>query len=128
LVYRQRTAKQEALSEIALHSLKDLQLRRCLDPLSNGRNAEPMGKLDHRLAQSGIPAVAVTPGNVAAIDLELAEWNFAQLRQRAVAGAEIVDRKGHTQSAQLPCCVPGQRDVGENLILGDFEDQARPVV
>src|SRR5580692_9686206 len=65
--------------------------------------------------------------DVAAIDLELAERQLPQPRQRRIAGAEIVERQRAAQAAQLLGDVIGELEVVQNLVLRHFEDEAGPI-
>ena len=97
------------------------------DALGHGHQLEALGELDDGLAQPAIDLVVVAIADIAAVDLELAERQLPQPRQRRIAGAEIVQRQRAAQAAQLLGDVIGKLEVVQNLVLGDFEDEARPI-
>ena len=79
-------------------------------PSATVLRSKRLAELDDGLAQAGIDVVDVAIGDVAAIDLQLAERQLPQPRQRRIAGAEIVERQSAIQRAQL---------IGD--VIGDLE-------
>ena len=98
---RHRLGEQIALADVAADALQLVALVRGLDAFGDGLEAEALGQFDDGLAQAGIHLVQVAIGDIAAVDLELAERQLPQPRQRRIAGAEIVERERAIQRAQL---------------------------
>ncbi len=96
------------------------------DALGDGLELETFGQLDDGLAQPGIDAIDMAVCDIAPVDLELAERQLPQPRQRRVAGAEIVERERTGKRTQLIGDVVGDLEILHRLVLGDFEDETRP--
>ena len=97
---RHRLAEQEALAEIAAHAHQRHRVGGFFDAHGDGDAAEIMREIDHRLAQRRIDLVGAAVGDEGAVELEFGERQFAELRQRRLAAAEIVDRQPHIERLQ----------------------------
>ena len=67
------------------------------------------------------PAVGVDARHQTAVDLDEVDGQRAQMAQRAVAGGEVVDRRGHAEFLE-----PAQRlrhlgDVAQRGVLGELD-------
>jgi hypothetical protein len=63
------------------------------DAFGDGLEPEAFGEFDDGFAQPAIDAIGIAIGDIAPIDLEFAERQLPQPRQRRIAGAEIVERQ-----------------------------------
>src|SRR6478735_562632 len=90
---RHRLCKQIALPDLATDGLQLVALMHRFDALRDGPQTEAAAELDNRLTQTCIEMVNIAVGDVAAIDLELAERQLLQPHKRGITGAEIVDRQ-----------------------------------
>ncbi len=64
------------------------------------------------------------PRREAAVDLDLVEAQLHELRQRRIAGAEIVECDTHAGAAQILYHLAGDFDVADRRAFGDFDFQA----
>src|SRR5581483_5809052 len=62
-------------------------------------------------------------GDEAAVDLELVEREAAEVRERRVAGTEVVDREPDAERLERAERLTGRVDVVEEHALGDLEAQ-----
>jgi hypothetical protein len=72
------------------------------------------------LHSPGIDAVEVAIADIAMVDLQLAERQLPQPRQRRIAGAKIVERQRAIELTQLVGDVVGDLEIVERFVLGDF--------
>ena len=79
---RHRFCEQIALPDLATDGLQLVALVRRFDALRHGPQAEAAAELDNRLAQTCIEMVHIAVRDVAAVDLELAEWQLLQPHKR----------------------------------------------
>jgi len=100
---RHRLGEEIALSDVAADALQLVTFVRGLDPLGHGLESKTPRELHDGLANAGIDAVDMAVGDVATIDLELAEGQLAQTRQRGVASAE------NHRARACNCTPAGQR-------------------
>ena len=118
LVGRDRAAEQEALAEAAAERAQGVGLLGLLDALGDQHQAQRLAHGHDRLQQRAVLARVAGEG---AVDLQDVHREPAQVAQRRVAGAEVVDREPDAEPAQglqaLGLGVADQRG------LGDLEDQ-----
>src|SRR5208337_5163703 len=95
--------------------------------LGNGLEPETLAKLDDRLAQARIDAVDVAIGDVAAIDLELAEGQLAQPGKRGIARAEIVERQSAVERPQGIGNIVCDIEIMNDLVFRHLHDEAGPI-
>ena len=126
VLLRHRLGEQVALADADAEALQLVALVRGLDAFADRLEAEPPRQLDDRLEQAFLDLVTMAVGDVGAIDLELAERQLAQPRQRRISGAEVVDRQAAALTAQLVRDLLRHREIVDDLILGDFEDETGP--
>src|SRR5579859_2954073 len=102
------SAEQEALAEVALLTLEATQLVRLLDPLPERLEPERLAKLDQALDDRCGFARGGDPSDERAVDLDRVEREGAEVGERAVAGAEVVDRDPHPHLLEggKPCGGP----------------------
>src|SRR5690606_16578946 len=87
-----------ALDVLAALGNDELQLVEGLDALDSGFHAERFGQADDRGDDLGAVLVLLGAGiNEALVDLDLVERGGAQVAERRIAGAEIVEREAHAE-------------------------------
>ena len=97
-------------------------------PMPTASAAEAVGEIDHGLADRRIDLVGAAADDERAVELHLGERQLLELRQRSIALAEVVDREPDVVLGELLAQVVGERDLGDDLLFGDVDHQARPVV
>ena len=101
LRFGHRLSQIGTLPGVAIHALQGPQVRLVLHAVGDRHDSEVMRQLDGRPADAGILGVAGTAVDEAAVELQLAEGQLAQPRERGEALAEIVDRERDAVDAQL---------------------------
>ena len=99
-----------------------------LDAFGDDGEIESPAKLAKHLAQPGIDLVDIAIGDIGAVDLEFAERQLLQPGERRIAGAEIVERERAMARLQLPGHLVGELEIVDDLVFGDFEHEARPIL
>jgi hypothetical protein len=116
-----RAAEQIALDLMAAFLPEDFGLRLILDPFRQRFHAQRIGqrrdRADHRIGVA--PQRQVT--DKALVDLELVEGEGAQIAERGIAGAEIVERDADAERAQAVQGFECLFDIGDEDAFGDFE-------
>ena len=115
----------EALGHGAAQVGQPAHLERAFDTLGHQGQAQRLTVAHHRARQ--LPAgVGITQlGHQRAGDLQDVDGQAAQVRQRGVAGAHIVDGDVHPGALQRVELGDAAVQVLEHRVLGDLEDQAR---
>ena len=81
---------------------------------------------DHRLHDGGVLRVVAEAAHEGLVDLQHVHREPPQVRERRVAGAEVVDRQLHAERLEPPEGGDGDVDVVHEDALGDLEaDVAR---
>src|SRR5690349_21665176 len=99
-----RRAEQEALADLAAELQEELALRLVLDPFGDHLHAERACEREdraHDCAGTRIARRARELGDERAVDLERLQRELMQIRERGVAGAEIVERDRDARAAEL---------------------------
>nr|WP_281533998.1 hypothetical protein [Cryobacterium breve] len=96
-----------------------------LDPLGHHPQAQAVGEVDARRHHCGGALVAVQRGHEGAVELELVDREFAEVGERAVPDAEVVDGDADAAGAQSPEDVARAAPVVEQERLGDLEHERR---
>ena len=87
--------------------------------------AEIVGEADD-VGADGLGAPVAELADQAPVDLDRAQMQAVEVAEAGIAGAEIVERDGHAQPAQLLELVVHARVVVEQHVLGELElDQRR---
>src|SRR3569623_942117 len=120
---RNRFAEEVTLHFIAAFRRNIIKLRDSLHALGRSTHAEALSEADDRpddhLRAFSIRQIA----NERLIDLQLVEREAAQIAQRRVAGAEIIQRDPQTERAKLVQCLCRLDIVREQNGLRDFKLQ-----
>src|SRR5450755_911075 len=117
----ERTAEQESLTGVAVLLLQLAQLGLVLDPLAECLEAEDLAELYERVYERLGLARCGDAGDEGAIDLQRIYRELAQVSQRAVAGAEVVDRDPHAQCFEHSQPLRSGVGVAHQRRLGDLE-------
>ena len=89
--------EQESLAGVAVLALECSQLGSVLDALTEGFETQRLAELDERVDQCWDSREDAIAGDERAVDFESVDRELAQVGERAVAGAEVVDRDPHTE-------------------------------
>jgi hypothetical protein len=123
---RHRLTEQEALAVVAAHADQGERVGCFLDADRHGHAVEIMREVDDGLAQRRIDLVGAAIGDEGAVELELGKRQRLEPYQRRIAAAEVVDRKLDVEMRELRGKIGRQREIGDDLLLGDVDDEARP--
>jgi len=99
-------------------------LRLGLDAFRRRRHAERAGDADHRLDDDDVLVTLRQIRHERPVDLDLVERKAAQIAQRGIAGAEIIERDPHAEA--LDPAQRGKRILGvlHEDAFGDLELEA----
>ena len=110
-----------ALGRVAAELAQHGELGVVLDPLRDGSEPEVACEVEDRAHHEGVLRIAPEPVHERPVHLERRRRIAAQLAQRRVPGAEVVDRDRHAQVEQL---VDGPaRGVVDHHVLGYLDGQ-----
>ena len=104
-------------SELAQHG----ELPLILDALCDNLYAERATDHDHRLHESGVEVIRPQALNKRLVNLQLIDWKPAQVCERRVTSAEVVDRHAHPDVPQLVEHGGEEINVLHQYRLGDLE-------
>src|SRR5208283_3238061 len=96
-----RPGHQEPLAVAAAHLAQGGELARLLDALGDDLQAEVAADLHHGPGQQGERVVVAEAGHERGIDLDDVQRQLAQVRQRGVPSAKVIDGHLDTQPVQL---------------------------
>ena len=85
------------------------------------RHARGVGQVDGGPDDRGGTRVVGHRLHERAVELQLVDRQLAQVGQRGVAGAEVVDRDADAERAQLAEDLAGPLAVGHQEVLGDLQ-------
>src|SRR3954453_71862 len=122
----ERGREEVAPADVAAQAGHGIELALELDALGDDLHVERAAQLDHRADQSRVGRVLAEVLHERAVHLHGVDRELAQVGERRVAGAEVVDRDPH---AELPQCLEVANDRSAILHqhgLGDLEHQVRP--
>nr|GEU28309.1 hypothetical protein [Tanacetum cinerariifolium] len=123
---RHRFRKQIALAVVAAGVGQQIALLRGFHAFRNHFQAQLVGHDDDRFRQGHVARVRRQVAGERAVDFQVIDIELFQVRQRRIAGAEIVERDLDAGVAQLQQLVAdGGVDV-EQQPLGDFHHQRLP--
>src|ERR1700730_1319466 len=97
-----RPSEEIALHLVAKLTFKEREFGRSLDPLGEDRKIERAAEPKHRAHDRGRLLVDIDRLDEGAVDLDLIEWKGSQIRQRRVAGTEIVHRDSNPKHLNSP--------------------------
>jgi endoglucanase len=126
---RHRSRVEEALGPVAMQVAEDVCALGRLHPLGHSRQPERVGELQDRLGQGPVRAIGPIRAFAAEglVDLEDVHRQPAQVRERRVAGAEVVDRYPDAPAAErlqpLHHLVRLRLRRRDHRRLGDLHDQ-----
>ncbi|ESU47394.1 hypothetical protein P376_4633 [Streptomyces sp. HCCB10043] len=121
LLRRHRGRHQPALHRVAPQIPQPLPGRVVLDALGDDDQAERVGQVDGAADDLRVLVVDGQPGHEGAVDLQLADREPAQMDQRRVAGAEVVQRHLHAVCGEPGQGVGGALRVLQQHVLGDLQ-------
>ena len=101
LVGRQRTAEQVALQLLAAGQAELFRLLGRFDALGRDGHAEPLGDVADGADDDAVVVARRQVLDEGAVDLDLVEGEAAQVAQRRIAGAEVVERHPYPHGADL---------------------------
>ena len=93
--------EQEALGGVAAGRLEVAELLSGLDALGGDRQLQRVPELDHRVDDRDVLLVVGKPAHERPVDLDAVDGQAAQVLERRVAGAEVVDRDPDTELLEL---------------------------
>ena len=91
VVFRHRATEQIALAEVAALTRKPIEVGLVFDSLGRRLEAQARADLDDGVDQFGPIAALLEIGDIALVDLDLVEAQFAQMLEAGIAGAEVVE-------------------------------------
>src|SRR5262249_27458757 len=114
------------LDQIAARGGEERELLGRLDALGDDLEAEVMAERDDRAGDQRALAIDVDLVDERAVDLERVDLEAAEVGERRVAGAEVVDRDAHALGAQRADHRLHLRGVAHQHALGELELEAAP--
>jgi serine/threonine-protein kinase len=116
-----RLAEQAPLAVVAVAAPEEIELLLRLDALGDHVEAEVLAHLDDRAHECRVLARDVRVAHEGLVDLERADRELLQRRERGIAGAEVVDREVQAHRAQLFEKPDHSAGLGHEGGLGDLE-------
>ena len=120
----QRPGEQESLTLVAAEFAQPPKLIRGLDPLGDRSKAEVGCQINDRRHDALVRRILADALNEGLVDLDETQRQAAKVRERRIAGAEVVEAD---LDAELPDLFELAKDVGPKIDdhrLGQFEVQA----
>src|SRR5664280_931476 len=121
----QRSGQVVALRDVAAVRSQGSHHRGRPDPLGDHGQPEVVAKLDQTVHDHGLAAVLGHGRDERAVDLELGDWQCAELREAGVSGTEIVDGEPDSEAAQSGEQVQGAPRFSDDGRFGDLQYQPR---
>ncbi len=118
---RQRARQQVALRLVASVGGERVPARRRRDPLPHHAQPEPVAEVDGGGDDRRVAPVRVHAEHELPVDLELVEVEVAQVAQRGLPLAEVVERQPDAERAQPGEHLERALRVGGDQVLGDLE-------
>src|SRR5262249_7282476 len=119
-----RRAEQIALHLRAPFRPHVVELRRRLDTLRGGDDAETAPETCHRLDDGGAVCLLRQVANERTVDLDLVEREAAQIAERRITGTEVVHGDADSEATQLMQGRKRRLAVLQQHRLGDLELEA----
>ncbi len=117
-------AEQLALRLVAAGLAQERELLHGLDAFGDHLHAEAVAHLDDGAHQRRVVAVGGGVAHEGLVDLQRADRELLQRRQRGIAGAEVVDGQVQAHGRQLVEHADGALGIGHQGGFGDLEFQA----
>ena len=121
LLRRQRLADPVALEAVAAAHVEEVELRARAHAFGDDLEPEAARKADDRLGDRRVARIGLEVGDERDVDLQRVDREMLQVRQRRIAGAEVVDRDGEAFVAQLVQHLADRVEVVQQARLGDLE-------
>src|SRR5579884_2501815 len=96
---------------------------RRLDPFGDGGHAQRSGHGDDTVYQGWAGIALGDRANERLVDLQPVERKLVQVRQRGLAGAEIIERQRCPRAAELMKNPARGREIADEYTLGELELQ-----
>src|SRR5687768_12408764 len=121
---RQRASEEPALAQLATKLAQPDLDRAALHPLGGDRKPQALAESDDRLDELPALRLLVQALHEAAIDLDPVEGQSAQMRERRITGAEIVEGKAYALILQADDDRSRDFEILEERALRDLELEA----
>ena len=118
--------KQVSLPDLAPEPDQRIAIGGGLDSFGDAACAGRAREFDDALADAGVHRVGRAVLHIAAVELQLGEWQLLQPRERRVAGAEVVDRQCDVVDPELHRRLADGVELLHGFVFGDLENEARP--
>lgn len=99
------------------------EVRPSLDAIGDRARAIEFGALEHAAADRLLQSILGTSGDKLSADLELDEWEVANVGEREPLRPGIIDGDGNLVEAKLSCGPHCQVEVGYELGAVDLDDK-----
>src|SRR5829696_2445614 len=119
----QRPGEPVALALLAAEGDQVGRLLGLLDALGHGVELEGVAELHDGVGQGGVLPTPADPVDERLVDLEDVDREAAQVAERRVAGAEVVDGQQHPEPLELPQPHAHRLDVADQDALGDLDGE-----
>lgn len=120
IVTRKRPLKPESLTGRAPELHDQSQKLAALDMFGHSRNAKALAKADHGPQQALAVGAVLRGRNKPAVELDLIEAQFAQIADRGIAGAKVIENNRRARSLEFGKVRASTWKVGEQCGLGDL--------
>ena len=100
-IARLRIAHGPALGEIAAQLSQDIKMGACLGAFANDFHVHLVRHRDGRAHDAHVARTFEHSRNERAIDLDFADRKTADIVQRRIAGAKVIDRNGYAKVCQV---------------------------
>src|SRR5690606_4484214 len=116
-------AVEVSLGEVAAQLGDQARLGERLDAFGHHLQAERVGQLDHARDNDQVLALAADLVDELAVDLDVVDRQVADLSERRVTHAEVIQRDANAARVQRLQAGAGLLGVAHHVGLGDLEDQ-----
>jgi hypothetical protein len=121
LLARNRGRHQEALRGVAAERGQHLPVVGGFHAFGDGFQAQLAREVEAGFHHRALARLRVRIGDEALVDLEFGEGHLRELRQRGIAGAEIVDGQAEALQPQAREHAEPARGIGHHQAFGDFQ-------
>ena len=118
---RQRLAHVKALRVVAAEYGQGVPGLPGVDALGHDLEAEVVREIDHGAHDHRIVLVLLHVDDERLVDFDFVHRQLPQMRERGVAGAEIVDGEGDAHAVELAQNGKGVGGIGHDRVFGDFQ-------
>ena len=113
------------MHRVAAFGPQELQLGGCLDTLGDDLEIQVMTERDDGADDRGVVRVGADVGDERAVDLQRVQREALQIVQRAVTGAEVIDRERKPEFLQRQQRAPPRFGVLHEHPFGELELEQR---